>query len=112
MGSFNLAGPRLTWAEFIALLGVPNPVWVPAEILEAQGVSETELPLYRPNGGRRSNLMHVSNTRAVEAGLKVTGPESTVEAVRNWLRQCDLTPALSAEREAALIRLARTGQSP
>ena len=38
-GAFNLAGPRLTWSEFIKnLLGVEAPVWVPVTLLEAGGL--------------------------------------------------------------------------
>ena len=50
-GSFNLAGPRLTWAEFMKVLGAQNIVWVSARIVKAAGLTEDELPLYRPEGG-------------------------------------------------------------
>jgi 2'-hydroxyisoflavone reductase len=104
-GGFNLAGPRLTWAEFMALLGARNVVWVPATIIRSQGVTEFELPLYRPAGGRRSSLMHVSNERAVGAGLTLSDPGTTVNAVRAWRRGRNIAPALSPERESALIRV-------
>ncbi|HUG89934.1 MAG TPA: NAD-dependent epimerase/dehydratase family protein, partial [Planctomycetaceae bacterium] len=109
-GSFNLAGPRLTWSEFLELLGARNVVWVPAEIIQAQGVTEFELPLYRRNGGPRSSLMHVSNARAVNAGLTLTDAAVTANDVRVWLRSQPLAPALSPEREAALIRCSRARQ--
>ena len=63
-GAFNLAGPRFTWKEFIDMLTVAHIVWVPAEIIHRAGVSEFELPLFRPERGRRSGLMDVSNDRA------------------------------------------------
>lgn len=85
-GSFNLAGPRLTWAEFVQVLGAQNIVWVPTGIIKSAGVTEHQLPLYRPEGGPRSSLMHVSNQRAVEAGLTLTAPHVTVEDTRSWLR--------------------------
>lgn len=107
-GAFNLAGPRLTWSGFVVTLGARNVVWVPKEALLAAGLTESELPLYRPAGGPRSNLMHVSNERAVAAGFTVTDPEATVQAVRNWLPLCDLAPALSPMREAALIEASRS----
>jgi 2'-hydroxyisoflavone reductase len=103
-GSFNLAGPRLTWARFMDVLGAQNAVWVAEEIIRAAGVTEFELPLYRRDGGPRSSLMHVSNERAVAAGLTLTDPAVTVRNTRNWLPKCGLTPALAAEREAKLIR--------
>ena len=51
-GSFNLAGPRLTWAEFLSSLGACDMVWVLSDVLRAAGVTESELPLYRRDGGR------------------------------------------------------------
>lgn len=104
--SFNLAGPRLTWAEFMKVLDAQNIVWVRATIIKAVGVTEHELPLYRPDGGPRSSLMHVSNEQAVEAGLTLTAPTATVKDTQRWLQGNDLAPALSPEREAELIRIA------
>lgn len=106
-GPFNLAGPRQTWAEFIMLLGAPPVVWVPAEIIAAAGVDEFELPLYRPERGRRSGLMDVSNERARLAGLTLTDPRVTLSDTRDSLPEKNLPPALSAKREAELIQLAR-----
>jgi len=107
-GAFNLAGPRLTWAGFVATLGARNIFWVPKEIISAAEVTEFELPLYRPVGGPRSSLMHVSNARATAAGLTLTDPAITVAHVRSWLRGKDRSPALSPEREAALIKMSRS----
>jgi 2'-hydroxyisoflavone reductase len=106
-GSFNLAGPRLMWAEFVRILGASNVAWVPAEVLRAEQITEFELPLYRRNGGARSSLMHVGNERAVAAGLRLTETAATVESVRGWLAHCDLAPALSPQREAELITRSR-----
>jgi 2'-hydroxyisoflavone reductase len=110
-GSFNLAGPRFTWAEFLRLLGADaeNLVWVPAGILKAAGVTALELPLFRPAGGARSSLMDVSNERARAAGLVLTAPEITVRETRAWMSGRDLAPTFSPEREAELIRLGRDG---
>lgn len=108
-GVFNLSGPRLTWAEFLALLGARDLVWVPKEILNAAGVTESELPLYRPAGGPRSALMHVSQDRAIAAGLTMTELAVTIANVRDWLPQCNLAPALSPQREAELIQRTRGG---
>jgi 2'-hydroxyisoflavone reductase len=107
-GGFNLAGPRLTWAEFMHTLGARNVVWVPAEILRSAGMTEFELPLYRKENGPRSSLMDVSNIKAVQAGLQLTDLADTVRVTRSWLLDHhDMKPALSPEREAELLRLAR-----
>jgi 2'-hydroxyisoflavone reductase len=109
-GSLNLAGPRLTWAEFIRILGAENVVWVTSEIIRSAGLTFVELPLYRPERGALSGLMDVSNERAQEAGLTVTEPETTVSDVRAWLQGRNFTPALSPDREAELICIARQEQ--
>ena len=106
-GTFNLAGPRLTWTDFMAMLGARNPVWVAAAILESAGLTFAELPLFRPEHGARSSLMDVSNERARADGLTLTDPEVTVSEVRRWLNGRDWNHALSAERESVLIGIAR-----
>lgn len=107
-GVFNLAGPRLTWAAFLGLLGAAELVWVPADVLRSAGVTFVELPLFREQGGKWSGLMNVSNERALAAGLKVSDPAATAGDVRAWLRERELPLALSPEREAELIHRART----
>jgi 2'-hydroxyisoflavone reductase len=111
-GAFNLSGPRLTWAEFMNLLGVQDPVWVPSEIIEAAAVSEFELPLYRPAGSLRSGLMNVDNSRAVRAGLTQTAPGTTASDTRAWLSGKRIHPLLSPGLEAELIRIARQKAAP
>ena len=106
-GAFNLTGPRVTWAEFMRILGATNPVWVPAGIIQAAGVTEFELPLFRPEHGPRSGLMEVSNERARMSGLILTAPAVTVSDTRAWMRGKDQPPMLAAEREMDLIRVAR-----
>jgi len=106
-GAFNLAGPRLTWAGFMKLLGAENIVWVAAECIKAAGLTEFELPLFRPESGPRSSLMDVSNERAVAAGLILTDPEATARDIRAWILQRNLPPARLQEKEAELIRIAR-----
>lgn len=105
-GAFNVAGPRIAWREFIGLLGARSVAWVPATAIAAAGLTEFELPLYRPEGGRRAGLMHVASDRARHAGLTASDLRDTIERVRRWLPQCTLPPALSREREAALIAAA------
>lgn len=106
-GIFNLAGPRLTWAEFMNVLGAESVVWVASEIIKSAGLTFLELPLFRPERGARSSLMDVSNERARRAGLNLTDPDVTVRDMRAWILGRRLTPALSPQREAELIRNAR-----
>jgi len=108
-GSFNLAGPRITWSEFMEILGANKPVWVAAEILKSAGLTFVELPLYRAAGAPRSSLMHVSNKRATMAGLQLTDPAITVKDTRAWLGGRNFVPALPPEVEAKLIDIARHG---
>jgi len=106
-GAFNLAGPRITWAEFLQILGAKELVWVNAGILKAAGLTFVELPLFRPEHGPRSSLMDISTERARAAGLTLTDPAITVRATRAWSQDEDLPPALSPEREAELIQTFR-----
>lgn len=106
-GSFNISGTRLTWRDFIALLGARDVVWVSATTIKDAGVTEFELPLYRPNGGARSSLMNVSHERALSAGLTLTSPEVTLRDTRVWLQNSSLSPALSSILESRLINMER-----
>lgn len=108
-GVFNLAGPRITWAEFMHLLGAENPVWVGAETLQSAGLTFNELPLYRPELGARASLMDVSSEKAQAAGLKLTDPARTVRDVRDWCQTREIPRVLSAERETELMWKAQEG---
>lgn len=100
-GTFNMAGHRVTWKEFMATLGAKDPVWVPREVLE--GVDSSELPLYRPEHGTYAGLMDVENAKARAAGLKLSSLAVTVKDTRDWLSGVDCPLALSPEREAELL---------
>jgi 2'-hydroxyisoflavone reductase len=106
-GVFNMAGPRITWAEFVRMLGARDIAWVPARVVDAAGLTFAELPLYRPEGSERSSLMDVSHDRADAAGLTLTPPEATVRDTREWLRGNPVPPHLSPEREREVIQLSR-----
>jgi hypothetical protein len=82
---------------------------VAAHTLQAAGVSEFELPLYRHERGPRSSLMHVSSRKAQDHGLTLTDPAQTLRDVRAWLGSDTFPLSLSPEREAELIRAARGG---
>lgn len=103
-GAFNLAGPRLTWKQFMAMLGAQEVVWVNQTVLESCDVTEFELPLFRPERGPRSALMDISNERAKSAGLTLTDPEVTLRDTRSWLQGREFSPSLSLERERELLR--------
>lgn len=106
-GAFNLAGHRLTWAEFMPVLGAGEVVWVPADIIAKAGVTEFELPLFRRERGPRSGLMEVSNQKALTAGLTLTDPAITVKNMRAWLAGKTPADKLTAARESELIATAR-----
>ena len=107
-GAFNLAGPRLTWASFIDLIGAVQPVWVAAELLQAAGLGFVELPLFRRDRGPRSALMDVSNAAACAAGLTLTDVAASVRDARAANGDAPLAAGtLSAAAEAELIRRAR-----
>ena len=106
-GVFNMAGPRITWHEFMGMLGAPNVVWVPSHVIDAAGLTFADLPLYTRNGSERSSLMHVSHARADAAGLVLSPAEVTVRDTRDWLRSNPVKPALSAERERDVIQTSR-----
>lgn len=111
-GAFNLAGPRLTWSEFMKILGAENIVWVGGDIIKAAGVTEYELPLFRPEHGPRSSLMEVSNQRARAAGLTLTNPSVTAKDMRAWIQGRDQPDTLLPKKELELIRIARQAGRP
>ena len=110
-GIFNMAGPRMTWAAFMDLLGATNLAWVPADLIDAAGLTFVEMPLFRPIGSERASLMHVSHDRATAAGLTLTAASQTIADVQDWLRTHPVTPALPPERERELIAQARQRQA-
>jgi 2'-hydroxyisoflavone reductase len=109
-GVFNLAGPRLTWAEFMTAIDASHAVWISAGRIAAAGLTFADLPLFLPDGSPRSTLMHVSHERASAAGLTLTDPRVTAADTRAWLREHPVKPSLSAERESELIAAARGDQ--
>ncbi len=100
-GPYNIAGPRLTWREFLDALGAKKLVWVLKEQLE--GMDFNELPLYRPELGPRAALMDVCVDRALAAGLTLTDPATTARDTRAWSATAGVPLALSREREAELM---------
>jgi 2'-hydroxyisoflavone reductase len=103
-GTYNLAGERVTWRSFFDMLRPREVCWVSRLILEQAGVGEMDLPLYRPVGAPRSGLMHVSHSRAVDAGFIVTPLRTSIERVRAWIAAADPdTQAFNPDLERQLI---------
>ncbi|MBB5378419.1 2'-hydroxyisoflavone reductase [Deinococcus metalli] len=102
-GVFNLAGPRLSWAAFMDVLGVSRPVWITSADLKAHELGFAELPLYIPEHDAQGGLMDISNDRAVAAGLTLTDPAVTARDTRAWSQDAALSSALSPEREAEVL---------
>ncbi|MDL2343251.1 NAD-dependent epimerase/dehydratase family protein [Deinococcus sp. MIMF12] len=104
-GAYNLAGPRLSWREFVAAAreatgSDAQPVWTPAEVLQG---GELGLPLWLPAGGPQGGLMDVANSRAVAAGLTLTGPEVTARDTRAWSAGTPQKVFLTPGREAEVL---------
>lgn len=113
-GVFNLAGPRLTWREFLdvareATGADATPVWVDAATLETHGVGWRELTMYVPVGGEQGGVMNVSNERAQAAGLTLEGPLTTARDTRAWSAGHPQKVALTREREAEVLQAVGEG---
>ncbi len=106
-GTFNLAGPRITWASFVEALGVSSPVWVSAKMIGAAGLTFADLPLYVPDGSGSAGAMHVGHAAATAAGLTHTDVGATIADTRAWLRGHPMTPVLPPDREADVIAMSR-----
>jgi 2'-hydroxyisoflavone reductase len=103
-GAFNVAGPRLTWMEFLTMLGAQQPVWVPGDLLDAADLRFGELPLYRREHGPRASLMDICTDKARAAGQVFTTPAQTAADTWAWCSRMPPSPdTLSPQREAELI---------
>ena len=107
-GIFNVAGPRLTWVEFLRLLGVREVRWAGVAELEAVGSGPRDFPLFIPRGSAQSGLMSVDAAAALAAGLTLTDPAVTAADTLAWSRSVDLPPVLAPEREAELLAALET----
>ena len=106
-GAYNLAGERLEWREFLRILGAKKLAWVDCKILKSANLTFQELPLFRPENGARSSLMHVSNQKALQAGLTLASQALTALETRNWSDGREPPEGLSSERESELIRISK-----
>ncbi len=108
-GAFNIAGPRITWAEFMGVLGVENPIWVSAVILQKAKLNFMQLPLYRPAGHAQRRHMHLCSQHAMQAGYTMRTPVETVRDTREWALGQQYPEAITREQEAELIAQMRQG---
>lgn len=112
-GIFNVAGPRLTWADFLARLGVPEVRWAGGAELEAVGAGWQEFPVYIPRTQAQRGIMNTDAGAALAAGLTLTDPAVTAADTLAWSRGAGLSPLLSPGREAELLAaLAAAGRGP
>lgn len=102
-GVFNLAGPRLTWAEFLRAAGAGDVRWVDAAALRAALPDLPEWRMHVPDGDPHAGRVHVDASRALAAGLTLTDPVVTARDTRDWARAAGLVHALTPELEAELI---------
>lgn len=107
-GVFNLAGPRLTWADFLRVCGAGQPDtaqvhWVEIQTLRQHFPDAEELSLYVAEDDPHAGRMNVSNVRAVQAGLTLTDPAITARDTQVWSRHQKLPYVLTPEREAQLL---------
>lgn len=106
-GPFNMAGPKLTWADFAGLLGVDDVAWVPAGVIDAAGVTASQLPLFVPRTSGFAGVMDVAADRARAAGFTTSDPARTVADTREWLRTRPFAAALTPDVERTLIAAAK-----
>lgn len=102
-GIFNLAGPRLSWSDFMDVLGAGQPRWLSRETLQSHGLGHRELPIYLPEHSEQGGLMDVSPEKALAAGLVHTAPSATAADTRAWSQTAGLSYALTPEREKEVL---------
>lgn len=102
-GIFNVAGPRLSWADFLGLLGAAEVRWASVADLEAVGAGPQEFPLFLPRGSAQGGLMAVDAAAALAAGLVLTDPAVTAADTLAWSRNAGLLPLLTPAREAEVL---------
>ena len=119
-GAFNGTAPigQTTMGELLAACGHAELRWIPDGLLEEANVEPwTELPLWLPE--RFAGTWRIGTERAQAAGLNCRPVQETVDDVAAWLEnggemelddwRDEYRPRrMSAEREAELLRLARS----
>ncbi len=104
-GTFDVAGPRITWSDFARALGIKHPVWVTIELMASAGVEASKFPIYIPSTNPYSLFMNTTAQKALDVGLVHTAPDVTVVETRPWSLQQKYPQAYSAEEEARMLAL-------
>lgn len=108
-GTYDIAGPRLTWKEFAGALNIQNPVWIPVANMEGSAAELARFPLYVPAHSKQHALfMNVSAAKAIAAGLLHTPAATTIADTREWSQKQDYPNAITRVQEAELISLIRS----
>ncbi len=110
-GTFDAAGPRITWAEFATALGITRPVWVSTQVMDRAGVDISKFPMYIPAASSQyAMFMNLTGTKALAAGLDLTPPDKTIQDTLPWSLKQLYPNAYTAEEEARLIQLENTAE--
>lgn len=104
--TYHLGGERVSWSVFVDMLGIQDPVWVDSGILASQGITFSDLPLFRPEQGLHAGLMDLDCSKALAAGYRVTSLGDTLKAVRTWLPKEFYHHFMDKKREEFLLELA------
>lgn len=107
-GTFNLAGERLPWPDFLQLIGSKDAHFVARQKVQPHLSQFRELSLYLPDNAPDAGRMNVSIARALAAGLTLTDPAVTARETLAWSRGAGLRYELTPEREAELMRVVNT----
>jgi 2'-hydroxyisoflavone reductase len=122
-GTFNVvsAPGRFTIGELVAEsvaaarsiakpAATPEPVWMPAPFLEAQGVQPwSDMPVWVPATGDSAGFAATAMSRATVAGLRIRPLAETVVDTLRWhlsrpaAERDKLKAGLAAERETKLL---------
>ncbi|AZI42921.1 NAD-dependent epimerase/dehydratase family protein [Deinococcus psychrotolerans] len=102
-GVFNLAGPRLIWADFLRRCGATDVHWVDADTLKQALLDTEELSLYVADTDPQAGRMNVSFDRAIQAGFTLTAPEVTARDTRTWWSRQSVPFTLTPEREVQVL---------
>lgn len=107
-GLFNAAGPNepLTWGTFLeecqrVTKTAANLVWAPDMLLQGEGLSGADLPLWVPAGPASAGFYTISSAKAQATGLVTRPLGDTLAAV---LAGSQGTTGMARAREAELLR--------
>jgi 2'-hydroxyisoflavone reductase len=116
-GTFNALGPAetLTLARMLEACKTASHsdatfTYAPVDFLEEQKVHAwSDMPAWVPHQGETAGFMHVSNARAIAAGLTFRSIDDTAKTTLDWFetqpgeRRKKLRAGLTPERETAVL---------